>query len=307
MTHRHRDVSALGRELASSSYGVLSRRRLSLVGVDRFDVRTQIRLGRWEPLGHHSLRVVDVAWNDVRSPIVAAAFDAAPTAWADGVSALLLAGLSGWRSNCIDLAMPATASARSTPEVRHHRVTVTPLRWPHPIPRAHEAIAAVRAAAWAETDRQAAALLSMSVQQRLVHAPRMTQALDLLPKLRRRAFIRDVIADISGGSESMGELDFVAECRRRGLPIPDRQVLGPGPRGRMYLDVVWEAARLCVEIDGAHHYVGDVPMADALRQNEIAMGGLTVMRIPRLALRVSPEPFFAQIQRYLSAHGCVRA
>ena len=48
-------------------------------------------------------------------------------------------------------------------------------------------------------------------------------------------------------------------------------------------------------------------MADALRQNEIAMGGLTVMRIPRLALRVSPEPFFAQIQRYLSAHGCVRA
>ena len=73
------------------------------------------------------------------------------------------------------------------------------------------------------------------------------------------------------------------------------------PAGIYKLDVHWDAAGLAVEVDGAHHYLGENPSLDALRQNEISMQHLTVLRIPRVALRVNPEPFFEQIERVLAA------
>ena len=65
----------------------------------------------------------------------------------------------------------------------------------------------------------------------------------------------------------------------------------------------WEAAKLTVEIDGMHHFMGDNPTQDALRQNYLTLGGDAVLRIPVVALRTDPDPFFAQIEHRLRVAG----
>lgn len=252
-------------------------------------------------LGPQTLHVLAEPWHPTHSPIVAAALDAGANAWVDGASALRLAGLEGWMADTIDIALPAGISLRPRGGVTLHRLLVLPPRRPEVVPYAVPAFAAIRAAGWARTDRQAAAILSMTVQQRLAQSSQMVDAFSLIPRVRRRATLKAIVADIAGGSQSIGEIDFVAECRRRCLPLPDRQEVREGANGRYYLDVLWASAGLAVEVDGSHHYVGDNPERDALRQNDITMTGLTVMRIPRLSLRTNPDPFFAQIEAFLSS------
>lgn len=304
---RETNVVADVLELARASYGVVNRRALADSGVDRHAMRPHVRGGRWIVLGPNTLRVAAAEWCPVRSPIVVAVWESRAAAWADGASALVLAGLTGWRPDVVDVSTPRGARPRSLPGVRHHHVSVRPRILPAPAARADPNLAALRAAAWARSDRAASTLLSMAVQQRLAHPAHLAEALTLLPRLRRRALVAGVLGDLEAGSESIGELDFVAECRKRSLPLPERQVVVKAPSGHYRLDARWEAARLTVEIDGAHHYVGEVPMADALRQNDITITGETVLRIPRLALRVDPDPYFAQIRRALQARGILAA
>ncbi|MCT1603560.1 endonuclease domain-containing protein [Dermacoccus nishinomiyaensis] len=140
----------------------------------------------------------------------------------------------------------------------------------------------------------------MVAQRRMARPEAMMHALRLLPKLKRRVLIGEVLGDVSEGSQSLGELDFAAMRRRHGLLKPDRQVLREGSDGRMYLDCSWSWAKLVVEIDGAQHHVGDSPWRDALRQNTLTLQGDRVLRIPLLALRVAPEPFFAQLEPALA-------
>jgi hypothetical protein len=99
----------------------------------------------------------------------------------------------------------------------------------------------------------------------------------------------------------LGELDFAGLCRRCNLPEPCRQVVvDGGPRGRLYLDVEFPGGRV-VEIDGAQHQAGLAVVDDALRSNELVLGGRAVLRIPVLGLRLEPGAFMRQVGRYLDA------
>ncbi len=118
------------------------------------------------------------------------------------------------------------------------------------VPRTHPDVAALRAAAWARTDRQAALILCLVVQQRLTTGARLSAALRTVRNRGRRPFVRSVLRDITDGAQSLGELDVAAMCRRHGVPPPERQSVRRGPRGRVYLDARWSCG-LVVEIDGA--------------------------------------------------------
>lgn len=48
-------------------------------------------------------------------------------------------------------------------------------------------------------------------------------------------------------------------------------------------------------------------MADALRQNSLAIAGDTVLRLPLLGLRLCPDDFFAQIEDALRGNGWAAA
>ncbi|PUA81733.1 hypothetical protein C7S10_06600 [Nocardioides currus] len=164
-------------------------------------------------------------------------------------------------------------------------------------------VAAVRAALWAVSDKQAALVVTMTVQQGLSTADRIGEALLAVRRDKRRAFLHDVVLDMLGGARSLGELDFARACRRRGLPEPTRQAVRRGGDGRYYLDVWWEPWHLVVEIDGIHHAWVDNVVSDALRHNEVAISGDTVLRLPLLGLRVAEDAFFEQIERALADAG----
>jgi very-short-patch-repair endonuclease len=171
------------------------------------------------------------------------------------------------------------------------------------VPRTRPAVAAIRGALWAKTQRQGALLLTMAVQQGLVTSEQLALEMLRVRRDRRRAFVNGVLLDLLGGMRSLGELDFARECRQRGLPEPDRQVLRRGRNGRYYLDVYWDEWGVVVEIDGIQHAWAAQLAPDALRQNDIALTHALVLRLPLLGLRVAADDFFEQIEEALRSRG----
>lgn len=143
----------------------------------------------------------------------------------------------------------------------------------------------------------------MAVQQRVVHGPHVMEEWRRTSRSPRRAFLSAVISDVCDGAQALGELDFAALCRRRGLPRPTRQVVRTSTRGRQYLDAAFEGYGVVVKIDGVQHGWGLVPVDDALRDNDGALTGEVRLRIPVLGLRVSPEAFMDQVERAPRSRG----
>lgn len=171
------------------------------------------------------------------------------------------------------------------------------------LPRVRPPVAAVRAALWARSDRQAALLLILPVQQRLTTADAIAEARGSVLRHRRRRLLAAVIADLQAGVRSLGELDFARLCREHGLPTPDRQVVRTAVGRTAYLDVAWDAYGVAVEIDGIHHGQPSQLVADALRQNDIVTSNLLVLRVPVLGLRTEPQRFLSQIRTALLSRG----
>ena len=223
----------------------------------------------------------------------------------DGASALIGSGLQHFTVDRIRVSVPRGARVRRVRglDIRQTR------RWSADdlaatgVPRTRPAVAAVRAALWARTDKQAALVLTMTVQQGLATAEAIGIEMLRIRRARRRAFAHAVILDLIGGVRSLGELEVARECRRRGLPEPTRQVVRRTPGGTYYLDLIWEQWGVVVEVDGIHHSWAQQVVGDALRQNAITLTDARVLRLPLLGLRVEPDAFFAQIEAALVAAG----
>lgn len=305
-SHRLRDARhrRLAR-LAADQGGVVSRRQTYGIGITRWEVRAHVRAGRWQLVGDQS---IVVHTGPVSSPgmMWAAVFQGGPRAHLDGVSALIAAGLVRFEASRIRVTVPRGAKVRRTPlfDIRQTR------RWDPAtvagtgIPRTEPAVAAVRGALWARSGKQAALVLTMAVQQGLTTPDDLSVAALAVRRDRRRRLVHAVVLDLLGGVRSLGELDFATECRRRGLPEPSRQALRKDNRGRYFLDVVWEAWGLVVEIDGIQHAWVENIVGDALRHNAVSLQALTVLRLPLLGLRVARDEFFAQIEQALRDAGC---
>jgi len=242
------------RALADEQDGVLSRRQLYAAGVTRWEIRGHVRAGRWQLIGDQSVWLHSGPIGDC-GQAWAAVFQGGPRAHLDGASALIAAGLERFTWERIRVSVPRGARIRRTRrfDIRQTR------RWSagdvvlDGIPRSRPPAAAVRAALWAKSDKQAALVLSMVVQQGLVAPEDLGIELLRIRRDRRRRFLHEIVNDLLDGAQSLGELDVVRECRRRGLPPPERQVLRKDGANRYYLDLYWPAHRLVVEVDGIHH------------------------------------------------------
>lgn len=292
--------------LAEGQAGVVSRRQVYAAGMTRWEVHANLRAGRWRAWGSQSL-VVFTGPLPEQAKRWAAVFEAGPRAFLDGVSALQAAGLQRFQHDLIRVSVPRGARVRRARGVdirQTRRWAADDLTAGTGPPRARAETAAVRAALWACSDRQAALLLTMAVQQGVVRAEAMAVELMRVRRDKRRRLINAVLLDLTSGVRSLGELDFAAECRRRGLPEPSRQVLRLGRDRRYYLDVFWDDWRVAVEIDGIQHLWAENVVQDALRHNDVTLGDCRVLRLPLLGLRVAPDEFFAQVERALVAAGC---
>jgi very-short-patch-repair endonuclease len=284
----------------------VSRAQLAAEGISRHDIRSEVRAERWRVLGRQTIglgqapldQLSDAArrWSAVWEIGVGIAA-------VDGVTALQHAGLVGYDDHLVHVSVLHRHDVRRLPGVRVSKVV---RRVPGEfigsgLPRTRTEVAAIRAAHWASSDRQAALVLLMTVQQRLTTPVRLAEAQQKVQGRTRRAFIKAVVKDIAFGVQSLGELDFARECRRRNLPEPTRQVVRQTPHGRIYLDVAWEGHLLVVEIDGVHHRLGLNVTMDNLRQNDVTLDGEKVLRIDVIGFRLEADRFMDQVARGLVA------
>jgi very-short-patch-repair endonuclease len=294
--------------LAGHQGGVVSRRQVYGCGLSLWHVRGQVRARRWRLIGDQ----VVVLHTGVIQPDGlrwAAVFQGGPRAQLDGASALVAAGLARFTEDRVRVSVPRGARVRRTSlfDIRQTR------RWSADdvvstgVPRSRPAVAAVRGALWAVSDRQATLLLTMTVQQRLARADELGLELLRVRRDKRRRLLHAVVLDLIDGAGSLGELEVTRLLRRRGLPRPDRQVLRRSARGRYFLDLYWARWKLVVEIDGIQHAWAENLVPDALRQNDLSMAGDTVLRLPLLGLRLAPDEFLDQIEAALTARGWRRA
>jgi hypothetical protein len=301
---RARRRHQLSRDLFEAQCGVASRRQLYAAGLTRGDLRAEVGAGRWQCRGRQAVSNVTGELGR-RAHWWAVVLEAGSGAALDGVTALFAAGLKGYDEPQVHLSMPKSAKPRSLRGVRIHE---TRRRRPGDVvpagvPRVRPEIAAVRAALWASTDRQAALLLIMAVQQGCTTADALADAAGSIHRDRRRRLLWAIIGDIRDGVRSLGELDFAKQCRQAGLPEPDRQVLRDLGDGVCYLDCFWDRYDLVAEIDGIHHAEAAHVTKDALRQNEITNQRATVLRIPVVGLRTEPARFLDQVRAALLARG----
>jgi len=300
---RHLILSELDR-LGRRQGGVVSRAQAYAAGLTRGELRAQLKAQRWQRVWSRSvcLHTGDVSalgrqW--------AAVFEGGHRAMLDGETSLIASGLTNYQSSVLRVSVP-----RGVKPLRGAGLDIRRTRrWSGGdlvatgVPRTRVPVAAVRAAMWARSDKQASLLLLMPVQQGMTTPELIGRALLAVRRDRRRELMHAVVNDMLGGVRSVGELDFARECRRRGIPEPDRQVVRRGKDGRYYLDVCWDDFGLVVEIDGIHHSWAASVVPDAIRQNEVALGRATVLRLPLLGMRVAADEFFDQVERGLRDGG----
>lgn len=288
-------------DLAADQGGVVSRAQLATVQVDRRMITREVAAGRWRRHGRHTVATHTGSLEALALRHRALWEVGQGIAQLDGVSALQAVGLRGFEEERIFVSVQHNHNTTPVEGVVIKKVI---RRVPGELieggpRRTRPDVAAIRAATWAVSDRQAALILVMVVQQRLTTGARLVGASVTVRRRARRAFIHRVARDIADGAHSLGELDFAMLCRSWGLPEPSRQVLRRGPRGRIYLDVAWEELRWAVEIDGAHHFWGLGPTDDTFRQNELVIAGDRVLRITLLGLRLNPDLCGDQLRRAL--------
>lgn len=291
------DRRARATALSSEYDGVLSRELLRSVGVERRMVAREVEAGRWARHGNQTVAMTNGPIGVVARRWRAVWEVGADVAAVDGITALQHAGMTGFEDDRVHVSVRHTTEVEDVEGVVIHKVI---RRVPHEIvdaglPRTVPAVAAVRAAHWAVSDRQAALLLVLPVQQRLCTGTQLREAATVVRGRTRRAFLRTVVADIADGAHSLGEIDVVEGLRRRGLPPPSRQTVRHLPHGKAYLDLEWAEARLVVEVDGAGHARALAPSDDALRQNAVALGDDLVLRVELLGWRLTPDAYLDQI------------
>jgi very-short-patch-repair endonuclease len=291
--------------LARDQAGVISLAQLRSCGITRSQLRAHVAARRWQRVHTQVVAVTTGPLTDT-ALCWAAVLEGGPGAHLDGASALIAEGLTGFTWDVIRVSVPMQARARSAPGLqvvrtrRYDSLTVQPSG----IPRTRPDVAAVRAALWAVSDKQAALLLTMPVQQRLTTAERIGASLLSVRRHQRRTLLHATVLDLLDGVRSVSEAEFAAECRRRGLPKPSRQVVRRAKDGTYYLDVYWEEWGVVVEIDGIQHTWATNVVGDALRQNAVTLESAIVLRLPLLGLRVAADDFFVQIEEALRAQGC---
>lgn len=289
-------------ELAATQEQVVSRPQLYRLGVQRWQLRRRMQRKSWRAVGSRAV-VLHAGPLTQAQRWWAALINTSGHAVLAGPTAAEAAGLKGYETEAIHVAVPKSARPLKQPGVVVHEsrrlkpTDVHPGRRP---PQVRAAVAVVQTAMWSPDRARACAVLAAAVQQRLVRVLELRTEMARVRRHRFRKLILLVLSDIAGGAHSLAEIDFARLCRVAGLPPPSRQVIRVDSTGRRrYLDVEWDAFGLVVEIDGMLHMQAARWMDDSFRGNDLSLGDRVLLRFPALALRLYPERVLAQVRQGL--------
>lgn len=291
-------------ELDSRSRGgITTLRMLRQLGVSYDEAYAEISAGRWHRVGRRAISVTGPLPTSDLARWWWAMIEVGGGAALDGESSLQSWGLARWTTDGVHVSVHRGARYHRTDGVSLHvlrdRGEISKgriLRTPAPV-------AALRAAMWAKTDRQAAALLSMPVQQRIVSPADLTAAWSRVGRCPRKDVLAQLVPLVADGAQALSEIDFARLGADRGWPQPDRQAVMRTSRGRIYLDVRFRAYRTICEVNGIQHYEGTAVVDDAVRRNAHAIGTQTALEIPAVGLVLDPRPLLDQVEQALRKGG----
>lgn len=299
-------LTPTARVMLDRQLGVIARWQGPQVGVTSRVLReAAIRDHDWHRVGSRTVFYGRMPPSAEQRRIICC-LEAGPQAILGGVAALEEAGWGHRGDGKVDVMVPRgnRASRRELPAcVRLHYVNDLPVVL-GAVRRTTSSRAVVDAAAWARSDREASFIVTSTLQRQLVTAASVTSTLAGRANVRRSGVIREIVAEFVRGAHSMGELDFVRECRKRGLPEPDRQVPRRDSAGRRrFTDAEFLRADgrvVMVEVDGVGHMSAKAWLADMDRHNDLTISTeALVLRVSAWQLRHDPEAFFARLSQAL--------
>lgn len=249
------DAAVLHRLLRAQD-GVVARRQLVSVGASRADVRRM--LARRELVEVHPQVYVTHTGRPSRRQLEWAAVLACAPAALHRESALDAHGMTRDRaptSNREPIHLLIARERRISPpagvvleRVADHAAWVQQHRRP---PRAAFEFALLKAAS-ARDEAGAIALLSDAVHQGLTTAERLVETIAALTRLRQRALLTEVLADVAAGTRSVLERRYLRDVERaHGLPPGERQLRQHTGSGVVFRDIRYPGQRTLIELDGA--------------------------------------------------------
>jgi hypothetical protein len=284
--------------------GVASRGELAARGIGADHVAGQVAARRWRVIGNAVLLHNSTPSRGQYQRLVL--INCGPRAVLTSFTAAQAWGLTGWERDQVHVLAPAGTRRPRLPGLVLHRTGNWTGAEVARISRRHRlAPALVLAASSFASSRPGCGILAAAVQQQLTTAPELSAALRAAPRARHRAALIAAVGDIGQGAQALSEIDFARLCRRHRLPRPTRQAVRVEPSGRRrYLDVEWllpDGRVVAAEIDGALHLAPRRWYDDALRQNEVVIGGTVVLRFPSVVVRNAPDLVADQLRRLFLA------
>jgi very-short-patch-repair endonuclease len=270
-------------ELLERQDGVIARWQAKDLGATESQIRRRLRRREWA-VAHPGVYVNHTGPLTWRQRAWAAVLVAWPAALSHQ-SALRAADGPGRRQqdDTIHVSIDRTRSlaARYDGVRVHHAAGLdAKVNWKQSPPRVRIEDAVLDVATGAPSISDAIATIADAVQARRTTAERIRTALDGRARIDRRAFLAGVLDDVAAGTCSVLEHGYLDRVERaHGLPVAARQVRDSA-RGPLYRDVVYEAQRLVVELDGRlFHDNAESRDADLDRDLDAAVDELFTVRL----------------------------
>lgn len=132
-------------------------------------------------------------------------------------------------------------------------------------------------------------LVAEAVRVEATSVQALSDCIDRMEKVRRRAELVRVIVLTAGGSQSAGEMKLYEFALRWSLPQPERQYIARLPNGPRFVDLALPAYKIAVEYDGRHHLVDEQQYADQLRDEALRRLHWVTVRVSERRLLDEPR------------------
>lgn len=285
------------RELAERQHGVVARRQLLEMGIERGLIRARVDSGWLVPL-HHGVFSLGHGRLTRQGEWMAAVLACGPGAVLSHGSAAHLWGIRGSRG-------PIEVT-RLSGHRRPHGVRLHQTRWLPPEQRVVEAGIPVISLERAMLDI-AGGLDDRQLERTLVEADRsgrlrwaeLRRMLNATTGRRGQGRLDRLVEEVDPRAvetRSPAEVDFLALCRKAGFPLPQVNVWVEG----QLVDFYWPSARVIVETD-SYTYHGDRPAFERDHERTIALeaAGYTVHRPTYKMLTRNPRPLLGLVRKSL--------
>jgi very-short-patch-repair endonuclease len=277
-----KETSPQSRELLARQGGAIARTQSTEADIDTRTMLNRVHSGRWQRLqrGVYATFSGDPARETV---LWAALLRAGPGATLSHQTAAERHGLTDEPSQIISITVPRSrhpGQEKIAGVVIHRSDAILRTRHPAMVPpctRVEDTI--LDLIQTSATFDEAFTWIARAIGRRRTTAKRIGDAMAARKKMRWRKQITLALGDAADGILSVLEYRYVYRVERpHGLPAAQRQARIHRRTANTYLDNLYEAFKVCVELDGTAAHPADEQWRDKRRDNENTVLGIDTLR-----------------------------